>query len=339
MNEPFLQKLLKRQTVLYALLAALTALLFLISLGTGAVHLTPAEVFRALFLDASTQAAVIVRDIRLPRALLGVLVGASLGLAGASLQGLLKNPLAEPGVLGVTGGAVLGAVLCFYFGWASAFSLALPLGGMAGALIAVAFLFLMAGRSAGITTLVLAGVAVNTFAFALTSLALNLARSPYATLEIIFWQLGSLADRSMQHVLLVLPLIAAGWILLGVNGRALNALSLGEETAQSLGVSLRAVRMRILWGTAFCVGAATAVSGSIGFVGLVVPHLLRPWVGHEPGRLLVPSALGGAVMLLAADIAVRLVPGGTELKLGVLTSLVGAPFFLALILALRRRVP
>ncbi len=330
---------LKRQSVIYALLASAVMLLFLLSLGTGAIVLSPIKVFQAFFMDASSQAAVIVREIRLPRALLGILVGASLGLAGASLQGLLKNPLAEPGVLGVTGGAVLGAVITFYFGWASAFSLALPLGGMAGAFLAVGVLFLMAGGSASVQTLVLAGVAVNTFTFAVTSLALNLSRSPYATLEIIFWQLGSIADRSLDHVFLILPLVAAGWLLLAMNGRALNALSLGEETAQSLGLSLRAVRLRVLWGTALCVGAATAVSGSIGFVGLVVPHLLRPWVGHEPGRLLGPSALGGAAMLLAADIAVRLVPGGTELKLGVLTALVGAPFFLALILTLRRRIP
>jgi iron complex transport system permease protein len=300
--------------------------------------LNPLQVFQAFFSEASSQAAIIVREIRLPRALLGILVGSSLGLAGASLQGLLKNPLAEPGILGVTGGAVLGAVVTFYFGWSTVFFLALPLGGMSGALLAVVILFLMAGRSASVQTLVLSGVAVNTFAFAVTSLALNLSRSPYATLEIIFWQLGSIADRSMDHVFLILPLVLAGWVLLAVNGRALNALSLGEEAAQSLGISLKTLRLRVLWGTALCVGAATAVSGSIGFVGLVIPHLLRPWVGYEPGRLLGPSALGGAAMLLAADIAVRLVPGATELKLGVLTALVGAPFFLALILALRRRV-
>jgi len=329
---------LKRQTTVYFLLASTVLIFFLISLGTGPIALNPLQVFQAFFAEASSQAAIIVREIRLPRALLGILVGASLGLAGASLQGLLKNPLAEPGILGVTGGAVLGAVVTFYFGWSTVFFLALPLGGMSGALLAVVILFLMAGRSASVQTLVLSGVAVNTFAFAVTSLALNLSRSPYATLEIIFWQLGSIADRSMDHVFLILPLVLAGWFLLAVNGRALNALSLGEEAAQSLGISLKTLRLRILWGTALCVGAATAVSGSIGFVGLVVPHLLRPWVGHEPGRLLGPSALGGAAMLLAADVAVRLVPGATELKLGVLTAMVGAPFFLALILALRRRI-
>lgn len=331
--------ILKRPWVIYALLTSAVLFFFLMSLGTGPISLNPLQVFRSFFADAASQSAIIVREIRLPRALLGILVGASLGLAGAALQGLLKNPLAEPGILGVTGGAVLGAVVSFYFGWSAAFSLALPLGGMSGALLAVGVLFLMAGRSASVQTLVLAGVAVNTFAFAVTSLALNLSRSPYATLEIIFWQLGSIADRSMDHVFLILPLILAGWFLLAVNSRALDALSLGEEAAQSLGISLGVVRLRILWGTALCVGAATAVSGSIGFVGLVIPHLLRPWVGHEPGRLLGPSALGGAVMLLAADIAVRLFPGGTELKLGVLTAMVGAPFFLGLILALRRRIP
>ena len=332
-------KFFNRPVVIYTILASTVMVLFLLSLGVGAVALSPHQVLQAFFSDKTAQATIIVREIRLPRALLGILVGASLGLAGAALQGLLKNPLAEPGILGVTGGAVLGAVLVFYFGWAAAFSMALPLGGMVGAFLAVLVLVLMAGRSASVQTFVLAGVAVNTFAFAATSLALNLARSPYATLEIIFWQLGSIADRSMDHVFLILPMVITGWALLVVNGQALNALSLGEETAQSLGISLNGVRLRILWGTALCVGAATAVSGSIGFVGLVIPHLLRPWVGHEPGRLLGPSALGGAAMLLAADVAVRLVPGGTELKLGVLTAMVGAPFFLGLILALRRRVP
>ena len=258
-----------------------------------------------------------------------------MGLSGAALQGLLRNPLAEPGIIGVSATAALGAVLVFYFGVSSAFALALPLGGIAGALASVALLYALAGRDAGVLTVVLAGIAVSSFSAALTSLVLNLAPSPYAALEIVYWLLGSLADRSMDHVALTAPLIAAGWILLLASGRALDALSLGEEAAHTLGFSISRIRLQVILGTALSVGAAVSVTGGIAFVGLVVPHLLRPVVGHEPSRLLLASALGGAALLLAADIAVRLVSGPIELKLGVLTALVGAPFFLLLIWRVR----
>ena len=270
-------------------------------------------------------------DIRLPRALLGLLVGATLGLAGATMQGFLRNPLAEPGILGVTGGAAVGAVAVFYTGIATAFPMLLPMGGILGAFISVLLLYLFAGTLASVQTLILAGVAINVLAFSGTSLMLNLVRDPYAVLDIVFWQMGSLADRSLDHIFLILPFVLVGWCLLLWDGRALEALSLGEATAASLGISLRALRTRIILGTALCVGASVAVCGSIGFVGLIVPHLLRPFVGYRPGRLLGVSAFGGAILLLASDIAVRLVPSLVELKLGVVTSLVGAPFFLFLI--------
>ncbi|MFA6600851.1 MAG: iron ABC transporter permease [Candidatus Omnitrophota bacterium] len=326
----------KNSAVLYAVLLAGLAGAFLFSLGIGEMKFSLAGALADWLSGRMSEAAVVFSEIRLPRAILAVLVGASLGLSGAAMQGLLRNPLAEPGVLGVTGGAALGAVLVFYAGGASVFGMALPLGGMAGAFVSVWALYFFAGLTAGVQTLILAGIALNTLAFAGTSLALNLSSNPYAALEIVFWQMGSLSDRSFEHVWLALPFVLAGWGLLLWNGRALDALTLGEETAASLGISLKALRRRLVWGTALAVGASVSVCGSIGFVGLVVPHLLRPWVGQEPGKLLKASALGGAILLLVADSAVRLIPSLNELKLGVVTSLVGAPFFIYLIMKMRR---
>lgn len=282
-------------------------------------------------------AQLIFWEVRLPRLLLGLMVGAVLGLAGAALQGLLRNPLAEPGIVGASSGAALGAVVAFYFGAAASMPLALPLGGIAGGLLGLALLFLLAGRTPGIASLILAGVAVNAFAGALTALLLNLAPNPFAVTEIVFWTMGSLADRDMDHVLLAaLPCLAGACLMLAAT-RGLDALTLGEETAGSLGFSVGRLRLQVLLGAGLAVGAAVSVSGVIGFVGLVVPHIVRPLVAHEPGRLLIPSALAGAALLTAADIAARLVPGTTELKIGVLTALLGAPFFLHLLAKARRQ--
>ncbi|HVO14091.1 MAG TPA: iron ABC transporter permease [Alphaproteobacteria bacterium] len=324
---------------LYGALALLLALCFAASLAAGPAEIPTAQVFGNLFALDRSAAALVVQEIRLPRTLLGALIGATLGLAGAALQGLLRNPLAEPGLIGVSGGAAFGAVVMFYSGVAAAFPLALPLGGMAGALLAATALYALAGRDSGILTLILAGIAINSLASALTALALNLAPSQFAALEIAFWLLGSVADRTWQHIVLALPFMAAGWLLLLSTGRALDALTLGEETAASLGFDLRSVQLRLILGITLAVGAAVAVSGGIAFVGLVVPHLLRPLVGHQPSRLLPASAFGGASLLLASDIVVRLFPAGPELKLGVVTALIGAPFFLFLVLRTRRAVP
>jgi len=285
-----------------------------------------------------------VTEIRLPRALLGLLVGASLGLTGAGLQGLLRNPLAEPGLIGASSGAALGAVLVFYSGLTlSAIGMGtvmlVPVGGIAGALLALAVLYLLAGRNPSIVTIILAGVAISAFTGALTSLSLNLAPSPYAALEIVFWMLGSLTDRSMLQVWFVLPFMSVGWLLVASTWRALDALSLGEDTAATLGFSMKSVTLRAILGTGLAVGAAVSVTGVIGFVGLVVPHLMRPLVGQRPASLLLPSAIGGAALVLAADLLVRLPVDGPELKLGVVTALVGAPFFLWLILRTRREAP
>jgi len=306
------------------------------SLLVGPAGLMPETVLRALVETDSGTAALVVREIRLPRSLLAVAIGATLGLSGAALQGYLRNPLAEPGLIGVSGAAALGAVMTLYTGASAAFALALPLGGIGGAIAAVVLVLLLAGRHADTLTLILAGVAVTSLAAALTSLALNLAPSPYAALEIVFWLLGSLSGRSMEHVALALPFMAVGWVLLASVGRPLDALSLGEDAAQSLGFHLPAVRVRLVLGTALSVGAATAVAGTIGFVGLVVPHTLRPLVGHRPSALLPASALGGALLVVLADILVRAVTPTNELKLGVVTALIGAPFFFTLVIRARR---
>lgn len=288
-------------------------------------------------LPAEREAAwLILTEIRLPRALLAALIGGGMGIAGAALQGYLRNPLAEPGLIGVTGGASLGAVIAIHTGAAQAFGLALPLGGLAGAVLATVAVVVIAGARSGPIGLILAGVAVSSIAGALTTLALNLAPNPFASVEIVFWLLGSLTDRSLVHVWLAAPMIVAGIALLFATGGSLDALSLGEDAARNLGVDVAGVRLAVIAGTALAVGAATAVAGAIGFIGLIVPHLLRPHVGYLPSRLLPASAAGGAALLLAADLGVRLLAPIAEIKLGVVTALIGAPFFLWLVLKLAR---
>ncbi|GAN86648.1 iron ABC transporter permease [Komagataeibacter intermedius] len=282
--------------------------------------------------------AIIVEQLRLPRALLAIMVGGTLGLSGAVLQGYLRNPLADPGILGVSGGAALGAVSVFYTGLMQVSVMALPLGGLAGALCAVVVLMGLVGRG-GTLVLLLAGAALSSFAAALTALVLNLVPSPYASFEIMHWLMGSLTDRTFTHVWICLPGVVCGMLLMLSAGRALDALTLGEDVAESLGFRLHGVcgmQTRIVLGAALSVGSCVAVSGAIGFVGLVVPHLLRPLTGYQPSRLLVPSALGGSLLLLGADMVVRVVSAGTELQLGVLTALVGAPVFFIRVIMLKR---
>ncbi|MBP2299272.1 FecCD family ABC transporter permease [Azospirillum picis] len=315
----------------------------LAGLSVGSVAFGPGELLSALAGGGDPRIAAILIEIRLPRVLLGIEVGAALGLSGAALQGLLRNPLAEPGLLGVSSCAGRGAVVAFYFGLAALSPLALPGMALAGALAATGILLAVAARAGpqdgGSLTLILSGIALSSLSVALTSLALNLAPNPYAVTEMLLWLMGSLKDRTPGDALLALPFILAGGGMLLAAGRGLDALSLGEDTARSLGVDLLRLRLLVVGGTAAAVGAAVSVSGSIGFVGLVVPHLLRPLVGHEPGRLLLPSALGGAVLVTLADLAIRLIPTPQEVMLGVVTALIGAPFFLTLILRLNREVP
>ena len=319
-------------------LSALCAALFVAALLSGPAGMAPGDSLRALIRDDGTPLSVVMREIRLPRALLAALVGAALGLSGAALQGYLRNPLAEPGLIGVSGAAALGAVLALQTGLAAAAPLALPLAALAGALAAVLLILVLAGPRGGSITLILAGIAISALAGALTSLVLNLSPNPFAAADIVFWMMGSLADRSFTHVALALPFIALGAVMLLSLGRGLDALTLGEDAAEAMGLRLPRLRMVLILGVAASVGAATAVAGAVGFVGLVVPHLLRPFVGARPSALLWASALGGAAMVLAADIAVRETLPERDLKLGVLMALVGAPLFLHLIYKTRREM-
>lgn len=279
---------------------------------------------------------LVMREIRLPRAILAVLIGGGLGLAGAAMQGYLRNPLADPGLIGVSGSAALGAVVALQTGLAAVAVLALPFAALAGAVVGMVLVLALAGPRGSSLTLILAGIAISALAGALTTLALNLSPNPFAASEIVFWMMGSLADRSMTHVWIALPLIVIGAGMLATLARGLDALTLGEDAAEAMGISLYRLRLTLILGTAAVVGASTAVAGAIGFVGLVVPHILRGFVGARPGALLWASTLGGALMLLTADIAVRVLLPARDLKLGVLTALVGAPLFLHLIYRTRR---
>jgi iron complex transport system permease protein len=315
-----------------ALLAAVAASLFI-----GRVNIAPLDLIQGVLSPDISLAGLVVTELRLPRAVLAVLVGSALGLSGAVLQGLLRNPLAEPGLMGVSSGAAVGAVISIYFGLAHAFPLATPLMGLAGA-IAAGVLTLAFGRG-GTLTLILAGAAVSVLMGACLAVALNFAPSPYAAYEMTIWMLGSLSERSWDHVALAAPFILAGLAILTTMGRAVDALALGEAQAASLGIDLDRTRMLAVLGVGLAVGAATSVTGAIGFVGLVAPHLIRPFVGHQPSRILLPSALLGAALLLAADIGTRVIHTNTELRLGVITSLIGAPFFFWLVLRLPRVSP
>jgi len=322
-----------RATVITSLTLAL-AVLAGVSLMAGKVWV-PLDAWTHM---ASDPRWTIIFQLRLPRTILGLAVGAALGLCGAAMQGYTRNPLADPGLLGVSSMAALGAVLSLYLGMISASPWVPPVAGIAGALVGMVVILGLAGTAGGVVTFLLAGVTLNTLASAGVALALNLAPNPWAMQEIVTWLMGSLADRDFDDLRLAAPLIVLGGGVLLTLGRSLDALTLGETGARSLGVDLRGVRLRLILGVGLATGAAVAVTGVIGFVGLIVPHLLRPLVGHRPGALLVPSALGGALLVLAADIIVRVTPSTAELRLGVAMTALGAPFFLAMLIALRRRL-
>lgn len=328
----------RRYHLTLLLLGLVTAALFVASLLTGPAGFTLADSLAALLSGPETATGIVLREIRLPRALLALVIGAGLGASGAALQGYLRNPLAEPGLLGISGTAAFGAVLALYTGLSAAFPLALPLCALAGGFAATLLIQLLSGAGGGATTLILAGIAVSSLSTALTALVLNLAPNPFAASEIVYWLMGSLSDRAMPDVWLAAPFILIGIGLLMTLGPALDALTLGEDAAASMGVTLARVRLLAIFGTALATGAGVAVAGAIGFVGLVVPHLLRPLVGGLPSRLLPASALGGAALLLAADLAVRLIAPERDLKLGVLTALIGAPFFFRLVWRERSRL-
>lgn len=319
---------MKRLPLLAGLLV-LVALLFVASLAAGKVFVPLSAWF------TEDPRWWIVAELRLPRAILGLVIGAGLGLTGAVLQGYLRNPLADPSVLGVSSSAALGAVAAIVLFAASA-----PITIFASAMIAAAgsmlLLVALAWRAQGAVTFVLAGTVLASLGGALTAFLISIAPNPYATAEIIDWIMGSLTDRSFAEVQLATPFILAGCAALLFTGRALDALTLGEEAARSLGLRLARTQALVVLGAGLAVGASVAVTGVVGFVGLIVPHLLRPLVGAKPSALLFPSALGGAALVLAADSLVRLAPGASEIRLGVAMALIGTPFFFVLLLKLRR---
>jgi iron complex transport system permease protein len=325
-----------RRTLVIAALVLLVTVLCVVSLGVGPVRLAPSTVLDALFGQGREEHRIIVQEIRLPRAILALAIGAILGLSGAALQGLLRNPLASPSLFGAPQSAAFGAVLMISLGLADVRSFVLPIAAIAASFASVFMLLAIAGRNAGLLLLILAGLAISSLAGAATSLVMNLSPNPFAALEISFWLLGSLEDRSFRHVVLALPFIMAGAVILWRGRNAFRVLSLGEETAETLGVNVARLRLSVIAGTALGVGGAVAVSGAIGFIGLVAPHLMRPLIGHDPTRLLLPSALTGAALLLAADIGVRVIPSTSDIKVGVLTAMIGVPFFLYLIVRERR---
>ncbi|MFN4262443.1 MAG: FecCD family ABC transporter permease [Thioalkalivibrionaceae bacterium] len=323
------------------------ALAALAGLATGPLALSIGELFTALLRhdDGDRLAREVLWNLRVPRVLLAMIVGAGLAVGGAVLQGLFRNPLADPGLIGVSAGGALGAVAMIVLGgtvWApivGVFSgFAIPLAAFVGASVATLLVYAIARRdpSRSVATLILAGIAINAIAGAVTGLFVFLADDQQLR-TITFWNMGSLASGAWPMIIVAglasLALIAATrWL-----APALDALMLGERSASHLGFAVDRVTVVAIVLVAAAVGASVAVAGIIGFVGLVVPHLLRLWVGPSHRYLLPGSALGGALLLLLADIAARTVIAPAELPIGLLTALLGGPFFLWLLLRMRRR--
>ena len=308
------------------IMAALLAIALPLSLLAGRVWIDPAT---------TPNAALILGELRLPRAVLAIVVGAGLGSAGAAMQGYLRNPLADPGLFGIAPGAALGAVTALFFGFTASAWL-LPLFALVGAGGAMALLALIAGRTGGIALFTLAGLMVASLAGALTALAISMAPNAFAMSEIVLWLNGALTDRSWREVWLAAPMVVVGIVLLARAGEGLDAMTLGEPVARSLGVDTNRLLWLLIIGVGLTVGAGVAVAGIIGFVGLIVPHLVRPLTDRRPSQLILPSALAGALLVLVADSVVRILPLVTELRLGIALSLLGAPFFLWLLLRMRK---
>lgn len=301
----------------------------------GSTPLPADRVFAAMFGGADAADRLVIWAIRLPRALAAFLAGAMLGISGAALQGLLRNPLAEPGVLGVSASASLVATSAIFFGAVAANPWFLPLAAILGAVVATGLLALAAIRTQSVVTLILVGVGLSSFAGAAMSLMMNLAPNPFSLTEMINWMLGSVANRSFDEIGLAFPFMIAGVLILLFSSRGLSALTLGEEAASGLGLNLRRQRILTVLGAGLATGASVALAGAIGFVGIVAPHIIRPLVRHDPARSLIPSALLAGLILMIADIFVRIAPSQNELKLGVVAALIGAPAFVWI--ALQRR--
>ncbi|MCP5382265.1 MAG: iron ABC transporter permease [Kordiimonadaceae bacterium] len=320
-----------------ALIIGLVMISFL-SLFIGSVSLSPSEVIAGLFGQGTHAISVIIIDLRLPRVLMGILAGATLGLSGASLQGMLRNPLADPGIIGVTSTSALGAVIAIYFGLSSIFPAAIQLMAIFGALVSTAILVLISMRDSSVLTLILAGIGISSLSTAAISLTMNFAPNPMTLQDMIMWMLGSLENRTISDISISLPFILLGWSLhLGIS-KGLDASSLGDDTARSLGIDTKRMQLQIILGSALSVGAVVAACGAIGFVGLVVPHIVRRLIGYAPGRLLLPSALLGSILLISADLLTRLPFGYGQLRLGVVTAIIGAPMFLYIVYKTRKEM-
>lgn len=304
----------------------------------GHISLSVTDFIAAVFGAGDEGIVLIVQELRLPRIVLGVLAGATLGYTGAALQGLLRNPLADPGVVGVSSSASLGAVSAIYFGFAATSAFAVPVFAMAGALVATSILMLLASKDSSILTLILAGMGISSLAMAGVSLVMNFAPNPMSLQDMVLWMLGSLENRTYDDLLIAGPFILLGWLMMLGVGQGLNALSLGEEAAHTLGVDVKRLRWRVVIGTALSVGATVSVCGAVGFIGLVVPHFVRALIGFEPRRLLLPSAFVGAMLMLMADILTRLPVGHGQLRLGVVTALIGAPMFIYIVFKTRENM-
>ena len=318
------------------MLLACIAVALLLSISLGSVPLPPERVLRALAFNSTAGDQLVVWQIRLPRALAAAVVGAALGMSGAALQGLLRNPLAEPGILGVSATAALFATFVIYFGLATAGPWILPLAAVAGALMATLIVAIAAIRTRSVVTLILIGVGLSSFSGAIMALLMNLAPNPFSLSDLVNWTLGTVDNRSFADLAFAVPLIGLGAAILLLSRRGLSALALGDEAAEGLGLDLKHQRLAVIVGAGLATGAAVALAGAIGFVGIVAPHVLRPSLRYDPARLLVPSALLGALILMLADIGVRVMPTDTELKLGVVAALLGAPVFIWI--AARRRM-
>jgi len=317
-----------------ALILACAAALFAACL-LGSTPMGADRVLAALALGGDHGDRLVVLHIRLPRALAAFAVGAALGASGAALQGLLRNPLAGPGVLGISAMASLGATGALYYGFAALSAWAMPAAAIMGAFVGTGLVALAALRTTSVVTLILIGVGLSSFAAAAMNLMMNLAPNPFSLADMINWMLGSVANRSLQDLGFAAPFLIAGLGILLASRRGLSALTLGEEAASGVGLNLRRQRLAIVIGAGLATGAAVALAGVIGFVGIVAPHIVRPMVDHDPARSLLPSALLAGLILVLADIGVRLMPTASELKLGVVAALVGAPAFVWI--AMRRR--
>ena len=330
-----MQPMISHKSLNLVLIFLLMFISFL-SLFIGSVQLSSSQIIDTFLSAGSDTTNIIIFELRMPRVLMGLIAGATLGLSGAALQGMLRNPLADPGIIGVSSTAGLGAVIAIYFGLATLFPAAIQIMAIIGALVAIAILAIIASRDSSVLTLILSGVAISALSTAAISLTMNFSPNPITLQEMVLWMLGSLENRTICDIGISLPFIILGWGLHLGTSQGLDALSLGEDTANSIGINTKNLQIRIIIGSALSVGAVVATCGAIGFVGLVVPHIVRRISGYEPGKLLIPSALMGALLLILADLVTRIPFGAEQLRLGVVTAIIGSPMFLYIIFKTRK---